>query len=114
TSDENKGITSITYNHLNLPLTITFHNDTGRMIHYLYDAVGMKVRKVIKEPTKADVVIDYLGGFQYSNGVLLHFPHAEGYVKFTPLTNPVIFPGDDPNPGTFNYVFNYLDHLGNI
>ena len=52
---------------------------------------------------------DYLGGFQYNNNLLEFFPHPEGYVKVT-ATNT-----DINNPGyTFNYVYNYTDHLGNV
>ena len=38
---------------------------------------------------------------------LQFFPHAEGYVHYTrPLSNSQL--------GSFNYVFNYTDHLGNV
>ena len=36
TKDENKAITAITYNHLNMPVKITF--SSGYTMHYLYDA----------------------------------------------------------------------------
>ena len=43
-SDANKGITHITYNHLNLPVLITFVAPPGgtRSIAYVYDANGVK------------------------------------------------------------------------
>ncbi|MBW7893385.1 MAG: hypothetical protein H3C48_20695, partial [Chitinophagaceae bacterium] len=45
--DHNKAISSITYNHLNLPAVITV---TGKgAITYLYDAAGNKLKKVIVE-----------------------------------------------------------------
>jgi RHS repeat-associated protein len=47
---------------------------------------------------------DYLAGFQYKNSVLQFFPHAEGYVNAT----------QNGTSYTFNYVYNYTDHLGNI
>ena len=47
---------------------------------------------------------DYLDGFQYYNNNLEFFPTAEGYVKQTTLQGQM----------TFDYVFNYTDHLGNI
>ncbi|SHJ34925.1 RHS repeat protein, partial [Aequorivita viscosa] len=51
---------------------------------------------------------EYMDGFQYTDGILDFFPHAEGYVKATPA-------GLGGNSTyTFNYVFNYTDHLGNI
>ena len=97
--DDNKGITAITYNHLNLPTQITFSGTTTRKINYFYSAVGAKQKKVVTDGTVITTT-DYLNGFQYQNNVLEFFPHAEGYVKYT--------------EGYFNYVFNYTDHLGNV
>lgn len=108
TEDKNKGITSITYNHLNLPTTIQFGN--GNNIKYIYNAVGQKVNKLVKTGTEyADT--DYLTGYQYrssytqaqgnqSTAVLQYFPHAEGYVQH--------------REGHYFYVYHYTDHLGNI
>ncbi|MGZ7223051.1 hypothetical protein ACXWPH_10650, partial [Streptococcus pyogenes] len=42
-----------------------------------------------------------LYGFQYLNGVLQFFPHAEGYVKPT-------------GTNSYLYVYQYKDHLGNV
>lgn len=109
-ADSDKGITNITYNHLNLPVQIDFSiNGRNPKIVYLYDATGRKVNKIADEiitsgiaaGTYQQVATDYLqGGFQYKSNQLLFFPHAEGYVKNT--------------NGVFAYVFNYTDHLGNI
>ncbi|WP_286920752.1 DUF6443 domain-containing protein [Flavobacterium sp. UBA4197] len=96
--DENKKITNIVYNHLNLPVEITFSG--GNKINYLYNADGVKVHKIITEGASVKT-IDYLGGFQYVSNKLVFFPHTEGYVKVT----------DDVY---FNYVFHFTDHLGNI
>jgi len=103
--DNNKGINSIKYNHLNLPLEIVFPN--GK-INYLYNAAGQKVKKTVTEGTIITTT-DYLSGFQYKNAVLQFFPHAEGYVNATELVSL--------GGGTsykFHYVFNFTDHLGNI
>jgi hypothetical protein len=43
TSDLNKGITTIKYNHLNLPVQINF--GTINKIEYIYNAIGIKVKK---------------------------------------------------------------------
>jgi hypothetical protein len=103
TVDNNKQITSITYNHLNLPTQITF-GTTGNIV-YIYTANGQKVKKVVTSTTPASVVTtDYLGGYQYSNTSLQFFPTAEGYVKNTPVSGT----------NTYSYVFNYTDHLGNV
>jgi RHS repeat-associated protein len=103
TVDNNKHITSITYNHLNLPTQITF-GTTGNIV-YFYTASGQKVKKVVTSTTPASVVTtDYLGGYQYSNSSLQFFPTAEGYVKNTPVNGT----------NSYSYVFNYTDHLGNV
>lgn len=107
TKDENKGITLIKYNHLNLPVEITF-TGTNRKITYLYDASGIKQQKVVTNGSSVTTT-DYLDGFQYvkmgSAGavILQFFPHAEGYVSNTVVNNSNVY----------NYVFNYTDHLGN-
>ncbi|HRB70962.1 MAG TPA: DUF6443 domain-containing protein [Flavobacterium sp.] len=99
--DENKKITNIVYNHLNLPMEILFSD--GNKILYLYNATGVKVQKKVINGG-ATVQTDYQLGFQYENSTLKLFPHAEGYVS-------VAFTLGRYN---FNYVFNYTDHLGNI
>ncbi|RKS26180.1 RHS repeat-associated protein [Flavobacterium endophyticum] len=109
TSDQNKGITSITYNHLNLPTKIVFGSESWK-IEYLYAADGRKVRK--DAPYASGSVaggvgimsMDYLGGFHYQGTALKFFPTAEGYVQATALK--VGF--------AYSYVYNYTDHLGNI
>ena len=100
TVDKNKKITSIVYNHLNLPTKIVF--PTGNIV-YIYNASGQKVQKVVTENTTVTTT-DYLGGYQYKNTVLQFFPTAEGYVKNTPVSGA----------NTYSYVFNYTDHLGNV
>lgn len=97
TSDLNKNITEIQYNHLNLPKKITF--GTTGSIEYIYNAAGQKLEKnVIVGLVTTNT--SYLGGFQYKDNVLEFFPTAEGYVKNT--------------DGVLSYVFQYKDHLGNI
>ncbi len=91
-TDQNKGITNITYNHLNLPTQVTIG---GQNIVYTYDAVGIKLRKVVQ-----GVTTDYAENFIYENNTLQFFSHTEGYVK--------------SGNGNFEYVYQYKDHLGNI
>lgn len=98
TRDNNKNISSIKYNHLNLPTEITF--DTGKIL-YTYDAAGAKVKKVVQPTSGLAQTTEYINGFQYLNGQLQFFPHAEGYVK----------PKDG---GGYLYVYQYKDHLGNV
>lgn len=102
--DKNKNITSIVYNHLNLPTKITF-GTTGNIV-YIYNSIGQKLEKIVTGANPSIVTkTNYLGGFQYQsvNGstmALQIFPTAEGYVKNT--------------AGVYKYAFNYTDHLGNI
>jgi RHS repeat-associated protein len=107
-TDANKGITSIKYNHLNLPTEIVFDNNNSKKINYLYNAIGVKLQKIFTDGPSV-VITDYLDGFQHKAQVLEFFPHAEGYV-----TNTQTIKNDGTRRDNFNYVFNYLDHLGNI
>lgn len=92
-TDTNKGITSnILYNHLSLPTQI---NVKGQVINYTYDAAGNKLKKVTN-----GVTTEYAGNYRYVGGELKDFKHPEGYVK--------------NDGGTFNYVYSYTDHLGNV
>ena len=108
TVDKNKGITLIKYNHLNLPTQITF--GTSGNIQYIYNASGVKVRKIVTEGTSVQTT-DYLSGFQYLNNTLEFFPHAEGYVKDVTGERSN---GSPSTTGVFRYIYNYTDHLGNI
>ena len=102
TRDANKSIGLITYNHLNLPVLISF--GTNKQIRYFYNALGEKVKKVVTNDTIVDTT-EYLDSFQYKNNVLQFFPTTEGYVNYT--AGPTV-------ANNYNYVYNYLDHLGNI
>jgi RHS repeat-associated protein len=99
-SDENKGIGSIKYNHLNLPTEIRF--DNGGTISYLYTASGVKVGKIVYQGGNNPVQTDYLGGFQYVNGNLQFFPHPEGYVSVVKF---------GPDNLVINYAYQYKDHF---
>ncbi len=102
TKDQNKQIVSINYNHLNLPVKIDFTD--GHSINYQYSAAGDKITKLVNRNSSIKRT-DYLSGFQYFNGDLQFFPTAEGYVSVNRI---------DENNYAYNYVFNYIDHLGNI
>ncbi|PIW04745.1 MAG: hypothetical protein COW40_08260, partial [Cytophagales bacterium CG17_big_fil_post_rev_8_21_14_2_50_40_13] len=95
-SDANKSITSISYNHLNLPTTVTF---TGsRSISYTYDAVGIKLKKTVNNNGTVTTT-DYAGGFIYENNALQFFAHDEGRVR--------------KSDGSLVYDYYIKDHLGN-
>ena len=104
TKDNNKNITAISYNHLNLPTKITF--GANGTIEYIYNSAGQKLNKVVTDHVgQGSVVIDYLTGFQYKNGSLQFFPTSEGYVNIIVGKSGAV---------RANYVFNYTDHLGNV
>jgi RHS repeat-associated protein len=62
-SDSYKGISTITYNHLNLPKLITF--SSGNTIEIVYDASGNKLRKIVKQGATVQYEQDYSGGIEY-------------------------------------------------
>ena len=103
-SDGNKKISSITYNHLNLPSTITV---TGKgSIEYVYDARGNKLKKVVHEQGQTDNTTLYIGGFVYENDVLQFLPQEEGRIR--PLK------AESGNITSFAYDYFIKDHLGNV
>lgn len=119
-SDSNKGITSIVYNHLNLPTSLLFGN-IGQ-IGYIYDATGIKLKKIVTTPTTINDT-EYVGNYIYLDGVLQFFSHPEGYVEPTPEQQPSTgnssksvkgFKNGETTQSLYNYVFQYTDHLGNI
>ncbi len=124
--DNNKKISSITYNHLNLPLLITV---TGKgSIAYTYDAAGNKQKKVTTE-TNATVPYNgtnytsnitttttYLGGSVFETKLYSHasltslnytdrlqfIAQEEGRIRFKTETT------------TLQYDYMLKDHLGNV
>jgi RHS repeat-associated protein len=103
-SDANKGITNITYNHLNLPTQVTMADGT---ISYIYDAAGMKLKKTINNTAESSLTTtEYAGNYIYENSVLQFFNTAEGYIEPVISTSGEIL--------SFDYVYQYKDHLGNI
>jgi RHS repeat-associated protein len=111
--DHNKGITLIEYNYLNLPTKIVFnYADIGstnpKVILYKYDSNGIKIEKIVKEPklilgilNNTTTTVQYDGIFQYLNNELSFFSNQEGYVNCN-------------GGSSYEYVFQYKDHLGNI
>ncbi|GMQ23319.1 hypothetical protein Aoki45_00010 [Algoriphagus sp. oki45] len=97
TVNSDKNITSITYNHLNLPKTITF-SGTNKKIDYWYNAEGVKVRQVNTDGATVKT-IDYIGEFVFENSAISYILHEEGRASF--------------ESGVFQYEFFIKDHLGN-
>jgi RHS repeat-associated protein len=99
--DRNKGITSIEYNHMNLPKKII--KGTEGNIGYIYDAAGIKQKKLA---TQGQSVMEtlYIGGIQYIKDVgqpwkMDFIQTVEGRV-INPTSSPV-------------YQYDLKDHLGN-
>ncbi|SHJ67770.1 RHS repeat domain-containing protein, partial [Aquimarina spongiae] len=97
--DRNKGISSITYNHLNLPETVSISNSEGTgTIAYIYDATGAKQKKIVTEGSS--ITTEYAGNYVYKNGNLEFFNQAEGIVE--------------KEADGYKYVYQFKDHLENI
>ncbi|MDW3211920.1 MAG: DUF6443 domain-containing protein [Reichenbachiella sp.] len=99
-SDANKLITSISYNLLNKPETITFTN--GDHIDYTYDAAGTRLSMSVS--TGGDTyVTDYSSGLIYEDDELITISMPQGRI----LVEQV---GVDYN---YDYQYYLTDHLGN-
>ncbi len=98
--DRNKGITGMTYNHLNLPTTVSISNSEGTgTISYIYDATGAKLKKIVTEGSSLTETV-YAGNYMYENGQLQFMFTPEGYAT--------------PNGSSYRYVYQFKDHLNNI
>jgi RHS repeat-associated protein len=97
TRDDNKGITLITYNYLNLPQEITFTGN--RKLQFVYDAGGTKLRKIANN-NGVETTTDYVNGTEYINTALQRIAHTEGSV--TRQTD-----------GSYRHEYVLRDHLGN-
>ena len=128
-SDQNKKISSITYNSLNLPSVITV---TGKgTIAFTYDGMGNKIKKQTQETnasvffnnvnytTDISTITTYIGGLvflskTYSNPALvtMNIPeslqfavHEEGRARIVTLPSGI---------QAFGFDYFIRDHLGNI
>ncbi|MEN7549518.1 DUF6443 domain-containing protein [Rapidithrix thailandica] len=102
--DDNKGITAIQYNHLNLPERIAFGAD--KYLKYTYDAAGIKLRKEVYEEGTLVKTTDYVGEFVYEQNILQFIHMAEGRV----LTKAAL----SETAPAYVYEYHYKDHLGNL
>lgn len=104
-SDNNKGITAIDYNHLNLPVEVTM-SGSGNRIEYLYDAAGIKLKQEVYESNTLTKTTDYVGEFIYEDGDLQLIQQEEGRVvpEWDIAETSII---------GFDYQYHLKDHLGN-
>jgi RHS repeat-associated protein len=106
TKDENKNITGITYNEIDMPEHIVIPGKGN--IQFKYSADGVKHQKIINDQssgTPKQVKYDYINGLLYENGILKYISHAEGRIRVI------------QKPGVpVAYWFDYFikDHLGDI
>jgi|GEM_PF-5689280 len=96
TADQNKGISSTTYNVLGKPQQVTFTNGTS--VVYTYDAQGNKLRAATTV-SGVTTITDYVNGFVYNNSTLKFFSSPEGRVA--------------ANAGGYEYQYAITDHQGN-
>ena len=97
-SDANKGITSVEYDHLNLPTKVTF--DAQNYIAYLYDAAGVKLQQKVYKDGALEKTTDYVSSFIYEDGTLQFVQNEHGRVV--------------PKNGGWDYQYHLKDHLGNV
>ncbi len=103
--DRNKGISNITYNHLNLPTTVSISNTEGTgTISYIYDATGTKLKKAVTEGGSITNT-EYAGKYVYKNGGLQYMSTPEGYATPTVTSSGV---------ERYRYAYQYRDHLDNV
>ncbi|MEA1896552.1 MAG: DUF6443 domain-containing protein, partial [Bacteroidota bacterium] len=99
-SDANKGIVQIKYNHLNLPEEIWL--ERMRLIRYIYDAGGVKLRKeVLDEKGFLLEETDYMGSIIYNHGEADFIMTEEGRILV------------DSTEQKYKYEYFLKDHLGN-
>jgi uncharacterized protein RhaS with RHS repeats len=92
----NKGITSVTYNHLNQPVEVYMSN--GRKTIYTYSATGSNLSTVLWVNDRTTKTTEYSGAFVYEDRQLSYINIPDGrYVV-----------------ATGKYEYNLTDHLGNV
>lgn len=106
--DENKAISNITYNHLNLPSLITIPGKGT--IAYVYDALGNKLKKITVDNTVSPAnttTVLYMNGLVYENNVLQFAGMEEGRIRYAP-------PVGGAGVAALHYDYMLKDHLGNV
>ncbi|MDX2246333.1 MAG: RHS repeat-associated core domain-containing protein [Bacteroidia bacterium] len=96
TADGYRGITGITYNHLNLPAKITY--SAQKYLEFTYDASGRKWKKTAVDGGTTTEKY-YFGPIEYNGSTLEALYHEEG--RAVPDGN-----------GGYDYEYAIRDHLG--
>lgn len=110
TVDQNKGINSITYNHLNLPEVVTISGRISSRIEYTYDASGTKLKQELYRDNVLETTSYYVGGFIYeqegTDDKELRFAQTvEGRLVPWRVTDAI---------AGYEYQYHMTDHLGNV
>lgn len=109
--NENLSDPGIIYNYLNLPKEIKLYSQGEYkykgFIHFIYDALGNKLQKIVTDKTVTPEKItttNYTNGFLYENDVLKQISHEEGRIRWA----------QQPNSNRA-YIYDWFlkDHLGN-
>ena len=95
TSDASKGISSITWNVLGLPQTVTF--SSGAVINYSYAADGTKLREA-RTASSTTTTTDYTGNLVLENGTRSRLLFDGGYMSLS--------------DNAYHYFL--TDHLGSV
>ena len=106
--DNNKGMNTILYTHLNMPYEVRIPGK-GKIL-YTYDNLGTKWKKIVYDSTGTTPRITtwlYMSEFVYKNDTLQFFNHEEGRARY------------DVSEGTaeakkFDFDYFLKDHLGNV
>lgn len=102
-SHEASGISSITYNFMDLPTKVVTKDQV--VIEFVYDANGTQHSMTITANGVSNTT-NYYDGIEYQNGTLQSIFHEEGRAVY-----------NQPLDGVNNYPYlewNIVDHLGNV
>jgi RHS repeat-associated protein len=110
TTDLDKNVSSIIYNHLNLPVKIQWNN--GEKMEITYDAAGHKWASEFFNAAGVSMHhYQYFGEFIYYNNFIDVIQHEEGRLVAEKLGAS----GTDPvRTGKYLYHYDYTDHQGNV
>ena len=102
--DKNKGLSTIKYNYLNLPVKLTWTDNSRMENMYAADGTKTRVQYYLSNGT-LDKERNYFGGFEYEkaqtgNLSMTQFPMSEGRITCS--------------GGTYAYEYQMKDHLGNV
>lgn len=109
---QDKGISSIQYNYLNLPKKVI---QNSKETTFTYRSDGVKLKKL-----SGNVETNYLDGFQYKSTFMVESWDGQGTFHPDPNEIPVlqlrIIPTAEGYYDVLNqrYVYNFTDHLGNV